>query len=268
MFLWSAFSFGFSPLNTDDAGTTPYEHYQAELYFYSLLSVGQDTNNAESSGEDFQGVGNARAIPFSLAYGLNPHTEINFSPTYYLQPLGNFPRVTNNTFNLKWRFLGDGESGINFALKPTLIVPATTTQQEFGLGNARWNYGLTFVASYFFKKYEIHANASYFREPYNNNYFVGMVPDPNRANLYSFSIAPVYKVSEKIKLALDVGISTNPNEPQTSLTTYSQVALLYSLKKNLDIGISYQRNATNFGIAFGSSGPYTARIQAGVTFRF
>ena len=266
--LWSAFSYGFSPLNTDDAGTTTRGHYQAELYFYSLLGVSQDSNNAESSGEDFQGVGNARAFPFTFAYGLNHRTEINFSPTYYLQPSGNFSRVTNYTLNLKWRFFGDGESGLNFALKPTLIAPATTTQQEYGLGNARWNYGLTFVASYLSEKYEIHTNASYFREPYNNSYFVGMVPDPNRANLYSFSIAPVYKISEKIKIALDVGISTNPNEPQTSLTIYSQVALLYSLKKDLDIGIAYQRNATNFGIAFGSSGPYTARIQTGITFRF
>ena len=259
-----------SPLNTDDAGTTAAGTNQIEQYFYSLLEVGQeaDATGAVSSGEDYQGLGNATAFPFSYSRGLTDTMDVTFSPTYYLQPLGNFSRVTNYTLNLKWRFAGNGETGSNLALRPMLIAPASTTQQEYGLGNAQWNYGLTFIASQLSENYELHFNAGYMRAAYNNNFMIGMQPDPKRTNLYSVSIAPVWKVSEKLKLALDVGLGTNPNEPETHPTTYALVALIFSPNKDLDLGLSYQRNSTNMGISFGSEGPYVSRIQAGVTYRF
>jgi hypothetical protein len=193
---------------------------------------------------------------------------MTFSPTYYLAPLGGFSRVANYTLNYKWRFYGDGEQGLSLALRPSIILPAGTTQQEYGLGNAAWNYGLTFIASQIWDTAELHFNAGYLRAPYNSNYLVGQSTDPNRTNFYSASVAPVWKASQQLKFALDVGVNTNPNEPDTSLTMYALGALLYSPNKDIDIGVAYQRNASNFGIALGGSGSYTSRIQVGVTYRF
>ena len=270
LFFSSSISFAYSPLNTDDAGTTAKGTNQIEQYFFSILQVGQgdDGQDTTSSGEDFSGIGNATGFPFAYSRGLTDTSDITFSPTYYLAPLGNFSRVSNYTLNYKWRFFGDGEKGLNFAVRPSIIFPAGTTQQEYGIGNAALNYGLTFIASQFWESAELHFNAGYVRAPYNSNYLVGQSPDPNRTNFYSASVAPVWKVTEQVKLALDVGINTNPNEPDTALTMYGLVALLYSPSKDIDIGLAYQRNANNFGFALGGSGPYTSRIQVGVTYRF
>ena len=268
LILLPAIAYGYSPFVTDDAGTTVKHTFQIEQYFYSLLQVGQDSADAVSSGEDFQGLGDATAFPMTFAYGLSDRIELNFSPTYYLKPVGNFSRVTNYTLNLKWRLMGDGEKGLNLALKPSLIAPASTTQQEYGLGNALWNYGMTFIASQLSEKYELHFNTGYTRAPYNGNYMVGMVIDPNRTNLYSVSIAPVFKISDQIKVGFDTGFATNPNEPDHSLTAYGLVALIYSPTKDVDLGIAYQRNAANLGIAYGASGSYISRIQFGMTYRF
>jgi hypothetical protein len=260
----------YMPLNTDDAGTTAKGGYQIEQYFYSLLQVGQSSTgpDAVSSGEDYQGVDNARAFPFTFSRGMTDTLDLQFAPTYYLQPLGSFSRVANYTLNVKWRFLGDGEKGLNLALRPQLIAPAGTTQQEYGIGNARWNYGLTFIASQFSDNYELHFNAGYQQAPYNNAYTVGLSTDARRTDLYSVSVAPVWNLSSKWKVALDVGVNTNPNMPDPTLTRYGLVALLYYPMKDLDVGVSYQRNASTFDVAFGGSGAYVSRLQVGVTYRF
>jgi len=260
----------YMPLNTDDAGTTAKGGYQIEQYFYSLVQVGQSSTglDAVSSGEDYQGVDNARAFPFAFSRGVTDNLDLQFTPTYYLQPLGSFSRVANYTLNVKWRFLGDGEKGLNLALRPQLIAPASTTQQEYGIGNARWNYGLTFIASQFSENYELHFNAGYQQAPYNNSYTVGLSTDTRRTDLYSVSVAPVWTISSKWKVALDVGFNTNPNMPDPMLTRYGLVALMYFPTKDLDVGVSYQRNASTFDVAFGGSGAYVSRLQVGVTYRF
>ena len=260
----------YMPLNTDDAGTTAKGGYQIEQYFYSLVQVGQSSTglDAVSSGEDYQGVDNARAFPFAFSRGVTDNLDLQFTPTYYLQPLGSFSRVANYTLNVKWRFLGDGEKGLNLALRPQLIAPASTTQQEYGIGNARWNYGLTFIASQFSENYELHFNAGYQQAPYNNSLTVGLSADARRTDLYSVSVAPVWTISSKWKVALDVGFNTNPNMPDPMLTRYGLVALMYFPTKDLDVGVSYQRNASTFDVAFGGSGAYVSRLQVGVTYRF
>jgi hypothetical protein len=272
---WMLILFGspvsaYMPLNTDDAGTTAKGGYQIEQYFYSLLQVGptSSTPEAVSTGEDYQGVDNARAFPFTFSGGLTERIDLQFSPTYYVQPQGSFSRIANYTLNLKWRFLGDGQTGLNLALRPQLIAPAGTTQQEYGLGNARWNYGLTFIASQLNENYELHFNAGYQRAPYNDAYTVGLSTDARRTNLYSVSIAPALNVAAQWKVALDFGINTNPNMPDPTLTRYGLVALLYYPTKDLDFAVSYQRNASTFDVALGAAGSYVSRMQVGVTYRF
>lgn len=260
----------YMPLNTEDAGTTAKGGYQVEQYFYRVLQVGQNSTDSGSvsSGQDYEGSGNAKAFPFAFSGGLTDNIDLQFTSTYYLQPLGSFSRVGNYTLNLKWRFMGDGETGLNLTLRPQLIAPSSTSQQVYGIGNAAWNYGLTFVASQFSENYELHFNAGYLRAPYNKAYTVGFSEDANRTNLYSVSLAPVWNISPEWKIALDGGITTNPSESDPSLTRYGLVALMYSPTKDLSIGLSYQRNASSIGTAWGGSGEYVSRVQVGVTYRF
>ena len=81
-------------------------------------------------------------------------------------------------------------------------------------------------------------------------------------------MAPVWNISSKWKLAVDAGVNTNPNATDPNLTRYGLVALLYYPNKDLDLGVSYQRNASTFDVVLGGSGSYVSRMQVGVTFRF
>lgn len=260
----------YSPLNTDDAGTTEPGVNQVEMYFFLINQY--DPNAVDlptsSTGEDYQGVGVARAFPMVYARGITQNMEISFSPTYYATPKGDMAPLANYTLAMKWRFYGDGQTGWNFGLKPQLILPASQTQQVYGLGNAMFNYGMTGLASRFWENAELHINATYIRANYNTNYMVGFSNAENRQNLFGFSVAPVWVPSPNYKVALDLGINTNPNEPEPTLTKYAMLAFIYLPTKDLEFGLSYQRNASNLSAIFDANSPYTSRFQAGLIWRF
>ncbi len=263
-------TWAYSPLNTDDAGTVGKGKNQVEQYFFiiSQYDPNPGAEGADSSGEDYRGIGTARGFPFIYSRGLSDNLEINFSPTYYASPAGSFSSFSNYTLAMKWRFDGDGETGWNFAIKPLVILPASQDQQIYGVGNALLNAGLTGIASRYWEQAELHINMSYMRAPYNSNYAVGFTQDPNRTNLYAFSVAPVWVIAPAVKFAMDVGINTNPNESEQSLTTYAMLALIYSPSKDIDIGIAYQKNTPNFGALLTGDTAYTSRFQSGITWRF
>ena len=260
----------YSPLNTDDAGTKAKGTNQIEQYFFLINQYDSSNDPAPSSstGEDYQGVGIARAFPFVYTRGLATNVEMSFSSTFYASPKGDFSPLANYMFSMKWRLYGDGETGWNFGIKPQLILPASRNQQIYGIGNAMLNYGLTGLASRFWEKAELHINANYMRAPYNTNYLMSFSDAENRKNLYGFSVAPVWVPSPKFKFALDIGLNTNPNEPEPTLTKYAMVALIYLPTKDLELGLSYQRNATNLNTLYATDAAYTSRFQAGVILRF
>ncbi len=260
----------YAPLNTDDAGTVGHRTNQLELYgsFAKEHGAPGDQVDPTTATVDYEGGGAVRSAPFTYTRGITDELDAFVGAAYYGTPRGSFSPVTNYTFGVKWRFYGDGESGLNLALKPQVILPATNAQQNYGVGNAALNYGVIAIASYFWEDAELHANVAYLRAPYNSSQSVGFSTDPNRTNLYSVSVAPVWRVTSQFKLALDAGINTNPVVADQSLINYGMVAAIYSPAKTLDLGLSFQRYAANFGTVFSGSGAYTNRIQAGVTWRF
>jgi hypothetical protein len=263
-------SYGYAPLNTDDAGTVGHKTNQVEIYgsFAKEYGAASDQVDPTSATVDYEGGGAVRAVPFTYTRGITDELDAFVSATYYATPKGSFSSLTNYSFGVKWRFYGDGETGLNFALKPQVILPATNVQQNYGVGNAALNYGVIAIASYFWEQAELHANVAYLRAPYNTSQSVGFSTDPNRTNLYAVSVAPVWRVTPQFKLALDAGINTNPVVADQSLINYGMVAAIYSPAKTLDFGLSFQRYAANFGTVLSGSGAYTNRIQAGVTWRF
>jgi hypothetical protein len=46
------------------------------------------------------------------------------------------------------------------------------------------------------------------------------------------------------------------------------VAFIYLPTKDLELGLSYQRNATNLNTLYATDAAYTSRFQAGVIWRF
>lgn len=264
-------TFAFEPLNTDDAGTVEAGRNQIEQYFFSINRHGSTSatpTDIVTPGEEYSGQDSAKAFPFTYTRGLTDTLEASIATTYYTQPTGNYTRFSNSMIGLKWRFFEDSERHYALALKPTIIFPASKQQQANGLGSAAVNYGINLIASRYWESLEVHVNLSYMHAPYNTNYAVGQSMDLNRTNIIFMSFAPVLTLFPGLRVALDIGATTNPPIPEQYLTTYGLVALIISPTDDIDIGLSAMRSAANYGTVLSANGTNATRTEIGVTWRF
>lgn len=269
LLLMPTLAFAFEPLNTDDAGTVSAGGNQIEQYYFMInRSGGQQSSDIITPGEEYSGSTDARAFPFTYTRGLTDTIEASFSTTYYTQPSGNYSRFANYVFATKWRFHEDSINRYALAVKPILILPATQQQQVAGLGLAALNYGLNFIGSKYWEDIEVHANASYMRSPYNTNYDIGRSADNSRTDIFLLSVAPVFTVSPGVRLALDIGATTNPATQEQYVSFYSLVGVIYSINQSIDIAASYMRTALNYGATVGTAGAGSSRTELGFTWRF
>lgn len=263
----------FEPLNTDDAGTIGLGVNQIEAYFYTITAGGPNGEFSDiSPGEEFVGSGNAKTFPITYTRGLSENIEASVSTSYYALPRGHFSPLSNYVLGLKWRFMGNDNSALSFAAKPTITLPTGNNQQIAGLGNAAVNYGLNMISSYNWESFAIHMNMSYEREPYNVNYSVAGDLGPQRKNVFAISIAPVWQIHSKLKLAADIGSGTNtPTTSPTYLNTYAMAAAIYSPISTVDIGLAYLTSGNNISDTVSSSKSKrngSDRFEIGATWRF
>jgi len=269
LLLLPAFALAFEPLNTDDAGTVKAGGNQIEQYFFFINRAdGAPSADILTPGEEYAGNADARAFPFTYTRGLSETVEASFSTTYYNQPSGNYSNFANYVFASKWRFHEDTENRYALAIKPTIVLPASKQQQVNGLGLAAVNYGANFIASKYWDEIEVHFNASYMRAPYNTNYSIGHTSDNIRTNIFLLSIAPVWSVYQNLKLALDLGATSNPPANSQNLSYYALVAGIYSITDSVDLGISYMRTGMNYGETFAVQQAGATRSEIGLTWRF
>lgn len=264
-----ALAFAFEPLNTDDAGTVRSGGNQIEQYFFSInRHGGSQQSDIVTPGEEYTGNADAKAFPFTYTRGLSDTVEASISTTYYSSPSGNYSRLSNYVFASKWRFFEDEQIGYALAIKPTVVLPASKQQQVEGLGLAAFNYGANFIASKYWDGIELHLNAMYMRSPYNTNYSIGHAADNSRTDIFLLSLAPVWTVVPNIRIALDVGATTNPPANDQYLSYYSLVAAIFSINESVDLGLSYMRTAQSFGATIGAQESGATRTEAGITWRF
>jgi hypothetical protein len=263
----------FEPLNTDDAGTVKKGGNQIEMYFYSINKVNQPTGPGQdllSPGEEFLGPGSTKSFPFTYTRGISENIEIALGTQYVATPrASDYSPYSNYTLNAKWRFWGEESDSWKFAIKPILQFPVSKQQQVVGFGQAAFNYGATFISSYYLNEsLEAHINVGYMRSPYNVNYLNGGSAGPLRLNLYSASIAPVWNVMNGFRLALDFGLQTNPPATEQQSIMYGMVVAIISLSESIDFGISMMRSAQNTGLVLVGNGANSTRLDTGITWRF
>jgi hypothetical protein len=263
----------FEPLNTDDAGTVKKGGNQIEMYYYLINKVDQPTGpgqDTSSPGAEFVGPGSTKSFPFTFTRGVSENVEIAIGTQYNATPrASNYSPLSNYNLNAKWRFWGEEGDSWNFAIKPILQFPDSKQQQVVGFGQAAFNYGATFISSYYLNEsLEAHINVGYMRSPYNVNYLSGGSATPLRLNIYSASIAPVWNVMDGLRLALDFGVQTNPPSTEQQSTMFGMVAAIIGLSESVDFGISMMRSAQNSGLVLVGNGAYSTRLDTGITWRF
>ena len=264
-------SYAFEPLNTDDAGTVPKYANQIEQYFFKTTSHGggsTPTVDMITPGEEYFGAGSAKGLPFTYTRGLTENIELSLGTTYFAIPKGNYSPISNKVIALKWRFFENRDDQWSLAIKPSITLAGSAQQQVHGLNLALPSYGMNLISSHYWDAIEVHFNALYMKSPYNTNYQIGGSLTPNRTNILFFSAAPVWRVGNILRLALDVGITTNPPATEQYLSNYALVAGIISATDDLDIGLSYMRSAANMGLVISNTGANVSRSEIGFTWKF
>jgi len=264
--------YAYEPFLTDDASTVKKGKHQFDFYYYNIFNKSGINNDdgiidINVPGEEFLAPDRAIGFPMGYTYGLNDRTEISFGMTYYGFPTGGFSPLTNYNLGAKYRIYSDEESGLGFAIKPSFFFPNSISHQSAGLGMALPGYGVNLIGAYDKKDFSLLVNFSYQHQPYNSNYSVAGTFGELRTELFQLSAAPIWNITERLHLGLDIGLVTDitPSDDRR-YNSYIMPAITYSPVEDIDLGISYLRVSQNFRDQIGSG--YSSIFKVGLSYRF
>ncbi|MFA6312159.1 MAG: transporter [Sterolibacterium sp.] len=245
-------AWAFQPLVTDDTGTQGQDGNQLEF------SVDHDR-------EESAGVTNStRTLPFTYTRGLSDTLDafvsVNHSRLSSSVPGSDASGSGNPSLGLKWRFYENEASKMSFALKPELLLPVGADKEAAGLGTGRSSYGLTLILTRETGFGAVHANLAAGRNRYRDTL---ASPDPDTSTV-ALSIAPVWDLNDRWKLALDVGTEWEREAAgNKSRSNFVELGAIYSPSKDLDLAFGILRRSDD---ATPGSTVYAA--TAGITWRF
>jgi hypothetical protein len=141
----------------------------------------------------------------------------------------------NTTIGAKWRFFDNEESGTSLAINPEIALPVSSQRQEDELGSGRTSGSLTFVLSQSLPFGSLNFNA-------------GIGRDRNRhedsTRIRSFSVAPVWEISEQWKLAFDTGFERSRQDGTTERSRFSEITAVYAPVEGVEVSIAYTHTRT------------------------
>lgn len=233
----------FQPLTTDDTGTQGAGGHQFEL--------------AQANAREADGAGSLTKTttdPLTYTYGLTDTLDAYAAISHARKDdgIGRMTGHGNPVIGFKWRFHETAE-GWSWGAKSEIQTGSATSETR-GLGNGKNSHAFVLIASRETSFGEFHVNLS-------QTHVHTMTANTNRNRLSRLSAAPVWRVNEQIKLALDVGVQTNPDSGQTWAMGYGLLGLVYSPNDDLEFAAGAKRQFHD--------GPLKAtEITAGVTWRF
>jgi hypothetical protein len=168
---------------------------------------------------------------------------------------------------LKWRFYGEKEKGLQFAIKPSLTFPTGDEQKGLGMGQSssgasyfykfdRQSYGVTFIGTYEKKDRCVSANAGY----QHNRYGFQSDEDAFRHDIWSASLSGQYEMIENVWLVGEVGVASNPNAVSDTLPAYVLGGVIYEIAENVDLDLGYKYGLTKPAVDYSISGAVTIRF--------
>jgi hypothetical protein len=234
-------AWAFHPLATDDTGTQGLAGNQ--------LEIGYDYAHSKTAGVTDIG----REVPFTYARGLTDNLDAFIGVARQTAPGDGWGNVG---LGAKWRFYENEASKISLAIKPEITLPVSSSKEAAGFGNGKTSYAVTFITTQETAFGELHFNLAAERVNYADS-----VTFNERKNRYRISVAPVWAVAEQWKLALDLGLQTNPDPAESSRMGYVELGAVYSPSENFDISFGITRDLMD--------GPVQSTAASfGLTWRF
>jgi len=239
----------YQPLITDDTGTQGTGGNQIEFSY----------NHEDEKSADATTI--TRTLPFVYTRGLTDALDVYAGLSHVrIRPPAPDPRVNgsgNPVVGLKWRFYENEAQKLSLAFKPEIQIPVSSSAETRGLGSARTNAGAMLILTQETGFGAVHANLAV-----NTNRFeLQANRDAERRTLYRLSVAPVFEPAEGWKIALDAGLTTNPDKAEKARMGYLELGVVYSPTKDLDFALGVIRDVRD-----GERRAITG--TAGVTWRF
>lgn len=163
----------------------------------------------------------------------------------------------NAVAGLKWRFHEDAKSGFSLALKPEIQFPASARTEDRGLGSSAGNAALALLLTQETGFGAVHANLAFASQRFRH----GPNRDLHRDRLWRLSLAPVFEVTERWRIAVDAGLITNPHRAEKSGMAYVEAGVIYSPAGDLELAAGLIRDVRHQGHS-------VYQVTVGVTWRF
>lgn len=245
----SAPAVAYQPLITDDTGTQGTGGNQIEFSY----------NHEDGKSEG--ATTTTRTFPFVYTRGLTDALDVYAGLSHVrIRPPAPDPRVSgggNPVVGLKWRFYENEADKLSLAFKPEIQIPVSSSAENRGLGNARTNAGAMLILTQETGFGAVHVNLAVV----TNRLELQANRDANRRTLYRLSVAPVFEPAEGWKIALDAGLTANPDKAEKARMGYVELGVVYSPNKDLDFALGIIRDVHD-----GERRTTTGTI--GVTWRF
>jgi hypothetical protein len=219
----------FQPLVTDDTGTQGTGGNQIEIAYNHTVDKAPGAREV------------TRELPLVYTRGITDALDLYVGVGYLRIAPPDAPAergLGNAALGAKWRFYEDEAGKSSLALKPEVLMPVSSQREARGLGTARVSYGATLIATQETSFGAVHANLAVERVRYEDH----ALSAAERRTLWRLSVAPVWDVTEGWKLALDAGVTTNPDRAERSSMGYIEIGAIYSPSKQLDLAAGVVRN--------------------------
>ena len=241
-------AFAAHPLFTDDTLTQGKgkSQIEANYHYYHDNDGGVKTQISQPQAQVTYGI-------------LNPLDAIVTVPYQFVSQTQGGDTTTNNGLGdvalaLKWRFYGEKEKGLQFAIKPSVTFP--TGDEKKGLGFGREAYGITLISTFEREEWYVSANLGYLY----NDYGLQSDRDAFRRDIWSASLSGQYEIFEDVWLVGEAGVASNPDVTSDTPPAYILGGIIYEITKNVDLDIGYK---------YGLNKPMVDySILSGITIRF
>lgn len=234
-------AFAGRPLITDDTGTQGKGKYLLE--FSGEYSIDNDeTTDVER-----------KTFSTELDFGVTENIDLILTAAYQGMRIDN-PGSSNSSENLndtlielKYRFY-ENKNGLSFAVKPGIYFPTGDYTKGYGGGDVRYGtgevrYRLYFISTKEFERTAFHFNLGYMR---NEARFEA------RKDLLHASMAGEWKITEKLKIASNIGVDTSPDTDSNIDPVFVLGGLVYSFtdKMSADFGIKHGLNTPGYDLTY------------------
>jgi hypothetical protein len=194
------------------------------------LEVAYHRERARTDGE----TGRLHAFDLTYTHGLTETVDVYAGMTHArLRVEGERASgLGNTTIGAKWRFFENEASGTSLAINPEIALPVGSQREREGLGTGRASGSLTLVFSQDLPFGSLHFNAGVGRERYRHD---------EDATIRSFSVAPVWEISERWKLAFDMGVDLSRSGGDTVRSKFAEITAVYAPGKDYELSIAFTR---------------------------